>query len=108
MGALDGNKAVLGEWVDQLVAVTSEQGFPHWGASGTIYRGWFEVKNRDVSQAIIRQPRRLAAIANSRPKGLPLDVHNGPTSYDSAHLSLPPARNLKRLLLCPSPFPCPE
>ena len=37
--SLVGDDAVLGEWVDQLVAVTTEQGFPFWGALGTIYRG---------------------------------------------------------------------
>jgi tetratricopeptide (TPR) repeat protein len=32
--------AVLDEWVAQLVALATEQGFPHWSAQGTIYRGW--------------------------------------------------------------------
>jgi class 3 adenylate cyclase len=38
--SLDGDSAVLGEWVDQLVAVTTEQGFPFRRAQGAIYRGW--------------------------------------------------------------------
>jgi predicted ATPase len=50
--SLDGDNAVLGEWVDQLVAVTTEQGFPHWDAQGTIYRGWVKVKNGDVAEGI--------------------------------------------------------
>ena len=37
--SLDGDNAALGERVDQLVAVTTEQGFPFWRAQGTIYRG---------------------------------------------------------------------
>jgi predicted ATPase len=43
--------AVLGEWADQLVAVTTEQGFPYWRAQA-IYRGWVKVKNGDVVQGI--------------------------------------------------------
>ena len=42
--SLVGNHAVLGAWVDQLVAVTTEQGFPLWRAQGIIYRGWVKVK----------------------------------------------------------------
>jgi hypothetical protein len=45
---------VLGEWVDQLVAVTTEQGFPWWGAQGTIYRGCLKVRNGDVTEGTDR------------------------------------------------------
>jgi predicted ATPase len=38
--------------VDQLVAVTTEQGFPFWRALGTIFRGWVKVKNGDVGEGI--------------------------------------------------------
>jgi predicted ATPase len=44
--------AVLAEWVDQLVVVATEQGFPFWRAQGTIYRGWVEVKNGDLAEGI--------------------------------------------------------
>jgi predicted ATPase len=50
--SLDGDNAILGEWVDQLVAVTIEQDFPYWGTPGTIYRGWVKVKNGDVAEGI--------------------------------------------------------
>jgi predicted ATPase len=50
--SLDGDNALLGEWVDQLVAVTTEQGFPLFGALGTIYRGWLKVINGDVAEGI--------------------------------------------------------
>ena len=50
--SLVGDNAVLGEWVDQLVAVTTEQGFPHWGSQGTILRGWVKAKNGDVAEGI--------------------------------------------------------
>jgi class 3 adenylate cyclase/predicted ATPase len=49
---LVGDNAALGEWVDQLVVVTTEQGFPHWRAMGTICRGWVKVKNGDVAEGI--------------------------------------------------------
>jgi predicted ATPase len=44
---LVGEDAVLGEWVDELVAVAIEQ--PFWIAVGTIYRGWLKAKNGDVA-----------------------------------------------------------
>src|SRR4029077_14389506 len=50
--SLVGDNAVLGEWVDQLVAVTTEQGFPVWGAQGMIFHGWVKVKNGDVAEGI--------------------------------------------------------
>ena len=49
---LVGDDAALDEWVDQLVAVTTEQGFPFWRAQGTTYRGWVKVKNGDVAEGI--------------------------------------------------------
>jgi TolB-like protein/predicted ATPase/DNA-binding winged helix-turn-helix (wHTH) protein/class 3 adenylate cyclase len=50
--SLIGDDAALAEQADQLVAVAAEQGFPHWGAAGTIFRGWTKVKNRDVAEGI--------------------------------------------------------
>jgi predicted ATPase len=38
--------------VDELVAVTNEQGFLLWRAAGTIYRGWVKVKNGNVAEGI--------------------------------------------------------
>jgi predicted ATPase len=49
---LVGDNAALSQWVDQLVTVTTEQGFPHWRAMGTICRGWVEVKNGNVAEGI--------------------------------------------------------
>jgi predicted ATPase len=43
---------VLQDRVDQLVAVTTEQGFPYWRALGGIYRGWVEVENGYVTEGI--------------------------------------------------------
>jgi predicted ATPase len=47
--SLVGDDAALDERVEQLVAVATEQGFPHWRAEGTIFRGWVKVKNGDVA-----------------------------------------------------------
>jgi predicted ATPase len=51
--SLGENSAVLGEWVDQLVAVTTEQGLPHWRSQGTIFRGWVKVKNGDIAEGML-------------------------------------------------------
>jgi class 3 adenylate cyclase/predicted ATPase len=50
--SLAGNNAVLGAWADQLVVMTTEQGFPQWRAQGAIYRGWVKVKNGDVTEGL--------------------------------------------------------
>jgi len=50
--SLVGDTTTLNERADQLVAVATEQGFPLWGAYGTIYRGWVKVKNRCVAEGI--------------------------------------------------------
>jgi len=50
--SLIGDNATLDELTDQLVAVTTEQGFPQWRAHGAIYRGWVKVKNGDVTEGI--------------------------------------------------------
>jgi class 3 adenylate cyclase/predicted ATPase len=59
--SLGADNAILGEWVDQLVAVTIEQGFPLWQAWGTIYRGWVELKNGEVAEGISLLRRGAAA-----------------------------------------------
>ena len=50
---LVGDNVALGERAEQLVAVTTEQGFPFWRAWGTVYRGWVKVKNGDVAEGIL-------------------------------------------------------
>jgi predicted ATPase len=50
--SLLGENAALDERANQLVGVATEQGFPHWRAEGTIFRGWVKVKNRDVAEGI--------------------------------------------------------
>jgi predicted ATPase len=43
---------MLGEWADQLVAITTEQGVPAWCAIGTTYRGWIKVRHGDIAEGI--------------------------------------------------------
>jgi predicted ATPase len=50
--SLVGDGALLGEWADELAALTSEHGLPFWGAIGTSWRGWVKVQNGDVSEGI--------------------------------------------------------
>ena len=49
---LIGNLRALDDWAGQLIAVATEQGFPHWLGEGTVYRGWAKVKNREVAEGI--------------------------------------------------------
>jgi predicted ATPase len=46
--SLVGDDIFLGQRADQLVAVTSEHGFPLWHALGIIHGGWVKAKNGDV------------------------------------------------------------
>ncbi len=52
VASLVGDDALLSQWVEQLLAVTTAQGFPHWGAQGTIYHGWVKVRNGDVTEGM--------------------------------------------------------
>jgi predicted ATPase len=59
--ALDGNDAALNERSEELVAVATEQGFPHWLVWGTMNRGWAKVKNGDVTEGTSLLRSALAA-----------------------------------------------
>ena len=50
--SLVGNYVALDARADQLVAMATEQGFPYWCAMGTIYRGWVNVKNDDLTEGM--------------------------------------------------------
>jgi predicted ATPase len=50
--SLAGDDAALDEWVDQLVTVTTEQGFPVYRAMGNVSGGWVKAKNGDVAEGI--------------------------------------------------------
>jgi tetratricopeptide (TPR) repeat protein len=68
--SLVGDNATLDEWVDQLVAVTTEQGFPVWRAQGTIFRGWVKVKNGDVAEGISLPAQRFERLPCHRGGGI--------------------------------------
>jgi predicted ATPase len=50
--SLDGDGAALNEHAEELVAVTTERGFPHWVALGAMFRGWAKVRNGDVTEGM--------------------------------------------------------
>jgi class 3 adenylate cyclase/predicted ATPase len=50
--ALGENNVALSECAGQLIGVAAEQGFPLYGALGTIYRGWSRVMGGDVAEGI--------------------------------------------------------
>jgi len=50
--SLIGEGPALDEAAGELVAIATEQGFPFWGALGTICRGWVKAKDADVIEGI--------------------------------------------------------
>jgi class 3 adenylate cyclase/predicted ATPase len=59
--SLVGDDATLEEGVNQLIALATEQGFPHWRAQAAIYRGWMRVKNCDITEGMPLLQRGLTA-----------------------------------------------
>jgi tetratricopeptide (TPR) repeat protein len=51
--SLVGDPVLLGEWADELVAITTDQGFPAWWAIGTTYRGWVKVRHGDLAEGVL-------------------------------------------------------
>jgi predicted ATPase len=51
----------LGEAADELVATATEQGFPFYGALGTICRGWAKAKDANVIEGISLLRQGLSA-----------------------------------------------
>jgi class 3 adenylate cyclase/predicted ATPase len=50
--SLVGHSSVLGECVDQLVVIATEQGFPHFRTQATTFRGWIKAKHGDLAEGI--------------------------------------------------------
>jgi hypothetical protein len=81
--SLVGDDAALEERADQLVALATEQGFPHWRSQGTIYRGWAKVKNDEVAEGI-------SAFYNQLPNIFQLDSSLTPAyTHPDTHLHVP-------------------
>ena len=47
-----GDNSALSERVEQQHKLTTEQGFPSFGAEATMYRGWVKVNNGEVEEGI--------------------------------------------------------
>jgi predicted ATPase/class 3 adenylate cyclase len=47
---LGGGNVALHEQADQVLAVATEQGFPHWRADGMVHCGWVRIKSGDVAE----------------------------------------------------------
>ena len=47
-----GDDIGLGQRVDGLVTIATDQGFPFYGATGAIFRGWVKAKNADVTEGL--------------------------------------------------------
>jgi hypothetical protein len=73
------NNAVLGERVEQLVSVATEQGFPQWRAQATIYCGLVKVKK----MAMWRREYRSFAALPGRRHGRPIISHSWPAPVRS-------------------------
>jgi predicted ATPase len=63
---LAGDDAALEERANQLVAVTTEQRFPLYHATGMIYLGWVKVRNGDVTEGVAALRSGLAAYRATR------------------------------------------
>jgi class 3 adenylate cyclase/predicted ATPase len=50
--SLFGDDAGLGERVEQLIAIATEHGFPHFRAQGAIFRGWVNVKDGYLTEGL--------------------------------------------------------
>ena len=59
--SLVGDNAILGAWADQMVVMTTDQGFPQWRAQAEIYRGWVKVKSGDVTDGLALLQRSAIA-----------------------------------------------
>jgi predicted ATPase len=73
--SLFGDTGVHGEWIDQLVAVTSDQGFAQWRSNGAIFRGWVTAKNGDVTEGMSLLRSGLSALrATGAEAGTPINI----------------------------------
>jgi len=65
-----GDNAALEQRVGELVSVATEQGFPHWRAAGTIYRGWLQVNNGNVTGGLCLLRSGSAALRSTGAESL--------------------------------------
>jgi predicted ATPase len=83
--SLVGDNAALDERAGELVAVATEQGFPHWHSLGAIYRGYAKVKNGDVADGMLLLRNGARAYrATGAELGLPFYLHLVATACEAA------------------------
>src|SRR5262249_46082020 len=74
--SLVGDNAGLNERANQLIAVTTEHGFPHWAAQGSIYCGWLKVENGYLAEGIsLLQTGATAHRGAGRSSGCPIFLY---------------------------------
>jgi class 3 adenylate cyclase/predicted ATPase len=59
--SFSGSSAVLGEWVDEMIAITAGRTLAQWNAGTTIFSGWYRVQNGEVVEGISLLRRGLTA-----------------------------------------------
>ena len=59
--SLIGDDAAVDKWTGQLVAVATEQSYPHWLGEGTALRGWVSVKKGALAEGISLLRNGIAA-----------------------------------------------
>jgi class 3 adenylate cyclase/predicted ATPase len=59
--SFDGDNAVLGEWVDEMIAITAGQALAQWNAGTTVFCGWAKIQDGDVDEGISLLRSGLAA-----------------------------------------------
>jgi predicted ATPase len=50
--SFDGDNALLGEWVDEMIAITAGRALAQWNAGTTVFCGWVKIQNGDVAEGI--------------------------------------------------------
>jgi len=59
--SFSGSSAVVGEWVDEMIAITAGRALAQWNAGTTIFSGWYRVQNGEVVEGISLLRRGLTA-----------------------------------------------
>jgi tetratricopeptide (TPR) repeat protein len=62
--------SALGEWADQMVTITTDQGFPLWRALGTIFRAWALIRNGGIGEGMPLLRSALKAFQATSAEGL--------------------------------------
>jgi AAA ATPase domain len=76
--SLDGDNAVLGEWVDQLVTASTEQGFRHFGAQGINLSRVVQGHQRRCLRGHIAAAQRFGGLPGHRAGGVDAPFYRAP------------------------------